>query len=127
MKYALWGLQILLALAFGMAGSMKLMSTPDELLAAGMTWVNYMPAGAEKFIGASELLGAIGLVLPAATRIVPVLTPIAAALLAVVMGIAGALHATHGEMGALPANAVLGGLAAFVAWGRFAHSPIASR
>ena len=76
---------------------------------------------------AAELLGGIGLVLPAATRIMPKLTPLAALGLLTVMLLAMLTHVTRGEFSALGANVMLGGLAAFVAWGRLAKSPIAPR
>lgn len=57
----------------------------------------------------------------------PILTPIAAGGLVVVMTLAAAFHATRGEFGGIGAKLVLGGLAAFVAWGRFRAAPIAGR
>jgi hypothetical protein len=127
MHIALWVVQVLLALAFLMAGVTKLTSSPDELLAMGMTWVSYTPAPLVKVIGVAETLGAIGLVVPAGTRILPWLTPLAAAGIATIMLLAMIAHGTHGEAGAIPVNLVLGGLAAFVAWGRFVKRPIATR
>ena len=80
-----------------------------------------------RFIGLSEIAGAIGLVLPALTRIKPILTAWAAVGLTTIMVLAMIMHAVRGELGALPMNAVLGGMAAFVAWGRFRWAPIAPR
>jgi hypothetical protein len=80
-----------------------------------------------RFIGLSEVLGAIGLVLPAATRLFPWLTGVAGAALAVVMVLAAGTHATHGEFGNLVPVAVLGGLSTFVAWGRLVRAPIPAR
>jgi putative oxidoreductase len=78
-----------------------------------------------RFIGACELAGAVGLILPAATRIRPMLTPLAASGLVVVMLLAMAFHISRGEAAqALPINLTLGALAAFVAWGRFRKAPI---
>jgi putative oxidoreductase len=123
---ALWIAQILLAAAFGMAGVMK-STAPITELAEKMVWPGAMPAALVRFIGVSELLGAIGLILPAATRIRPMLTPLAAAGLVVVMLLAAAFHLSRGEAGALPINLTLGALAAFVAWGRFRKAPIRAR
>ncbi|MEW5739691.1 MAG: DoxX family protein [Myxococcota bacterium] len=120
----LWVAQVLLALAFGAAGAMKAF-TPAAELATKMAWVNHVPAGLIPFIGLSEVAGALGLILPALTRIKPVLTPVAAALLVVVMVLAGALHVSIGEP-PIP-NVILGALAGFVAWGRFKRAPIAPR
>ncbi len=127
MNIALWILQGLLAAAFAMAGLNKLFSSPDALIEAGMAWVAAVPPWVPKLAGAAEVLGAIGLILPAALRIKPILTPLAAVGLVTVMVLAGALHASLGEYGMLPVNAVLGGLAAFVAWGRLKARPIALR
>ncbi len=121
---ALWLVQGLLAFAFFGAGSMKLFTPIDEL-ARRMAWAREMPDLA-RFIGASELAGALGLLLPAATRIKPVLTPIAAACLALVMVLAVGFHVMKGDMQFAPAT-VLGALSAFVAWGRFKAAPIAAR
>lgn len=126
LHYGLWVVQILLALAFGMAGVMKA-TTPLDQLGAAMSWVQAVPGWLVRFIGVSELAGALGLILPAATRIRPVLTPVAAAALVLVMILAAVTHVALGEPEALPVNVVLGGLAAFVAWGRAKRAPIASR
>ena len=123
---SLWAAQVLLGLAFVVGGAMKA-STPYAELAAEMAWVSAVPEGLIRFIGIAELLGGIGLVLPAATRIRPWLTPLAAAGLALVMLLASAFHLSRGEAAAVPVNVVLGGLAAFIAWGRFKKAPIHAR
>lgn len=122
----LWCLQGLLAAAFLAAGWMKV-SAPIEVLRAQMPWVTGAMGGAVRFIGVVELLGALGLVLPAAARILPWLTPLAATGLATVMTLASVTHAARGELPPIAATAVLGLLAAFVAWGRFRRAPIAAR
>jgi putative oxidoreductase len=125
MNIALWIVQALLALAFLMAGGMKLVVPIDQLLANGMTLVEQVPVALIRFIGLSEVAGALGLILPAALRIQPKLTPLAAAALAFVMLLAVITHAWLGE--AFGAPLVLGLLAMFVAWGRSAKQPISSR
>jgi putative oxidoreductase len=125
LRIALWIVQVLLALAFTGAGLTKLL-TPIAELAANMDWVNALP-GLVRFIGAAEFLGAVGLILPALTRIKPGLTPLAAAGLTVVMLLAAPFHLSRGEIGAIVPNLILGTLAAFVAWGRFKKAPIAPR
>ena len=125
LNLALWVVQALLAAAFGMAGVMKL-TTPLDELAHKLPWVTQV-GQLTRFIGASELAGALGLILPAATRIQPMLTPLAAAGLVVIMALAAPFHLSRGEAGALPINLVLGGLAAFVAWGRYRKVPIQPR
>ncbi len=118
MNVLLWGLQIVLALAFGMAGVMKI-STSRTALAEKMPWVNDFSGNTVKLIGTVELLAAIGLILPAATGVAPVLTPLAATGLAVVMVLAAATHVRRHEPSMLVVNGVLFVLAVVVAWGRF--------
>ncbi len=122
---SLWIAQVLLAVMFGMAGLMKTFQPIDGLVASGMTWAADVP-GLVRFIGISELAGAVGLILPAALRIKPILTPVAAVGLLVVMILAAGYHLSRGEPGA-STNFVLGAIAAFVAWGRFKAAPIAPR
>lgn len=126
MHVGLWVAQGLLAAAFLAAGLMKL-TAPLEQLQAQMPWVGGAMGPLVRFIGASEALGALGLVLPAATRIKPGLTPLAALGLTVVMALALATHLSRGELSAAPAPVVLGAMAAFVAWGRSRLAPIAPR
>lgn len=121
---ALWITQGLLALAFGFAGFMKL-TRPFAELAAAMPWTEVVGPALTRFIGASELAGALGLILPAVTRIKPNLTPLAAIGLATIMLLAMLFHVSRGEPPF--ANLLLGGLAAFVAWGRFRRAPILAR
>lgn len=117
MNTALWAVQALLALAFLAAGMMKL-TQPLDKLAVHMKWVPDTPPAQVRFIGASEVAGAIGLLAPWGLGILPVLTPIAAACLALVMVLAARTHAKYGEYPGIGANVVLGLLAAFVVWGR---------
>ncbi len=121
MNIVLWIVQILLALAFGFFGFTKL-SQPIEALAGMMPWVTAMPAVLVQFIGAAEIAGALGLILPGLTKIQPKLTAWAGLGLAVVMVLAAILHITRGEFGNLPINAVLFVLSALVAWGRWGQS-----
>lgn len=117
LSIALWIGQILLAVMFGMAGFMKA-TQPIDHLSAMLPFVAQMPEGLVRFIGASELAGAVGLILPAALRILPMLTPLAASGLVAVMVLAAGFHISRGEFSHVPVNFILGSLAAFVAWGR---------
>lgn len=123
----LWVAQALLAAMFLMAGATKLMSGSADLVAMGMGWAENAPFVLIKFIGLAEVAGALGLILPAATRIMPHLTKLAAAGLAVIMVLAAGLHITRGEFEVVPVNVILFALAAFVIWGRTNKSPIAPR
>ena len=126
MNIVLWVVQILLAAGFLMAGGMKLM-TPHDALAAQMAWVNHFPAFAPKLIGLLEVLGAIGLILPALLRIKPELTPLAAACLALLMAGAFITHLVLGEYAMSLPSLVMGLLSAFVAWGRKNRVPVLPR
>src|SRR5262245_18894830 len=100
--------------------------SPMEDLAKSIPWVLELP-NLVRFIGAAELLGALGLIVPAATRIRPGLTPVATAGLAVIMVLAMGFHASRGEWSAIPVNLVLLALAVFVIWGRTRARPIRPR
>ena len=120
MNIALWVVAGLLALVFAGAGFAKL-STPKEKLEANpnMAWSKDVSAGLVKFIGAAEVAGALGLILPQAFGIAEVLTPLAAVGLVLIMLGAIVTHARRKESQAIVFNVVLGALAAFVAAGRF--------
>lgn len=90
-------------------------------------WPGEVPVALVRFIGAAELVGAVGLILPSVTRIWPGLTPLAAAGLATVMVFAAAYNLSQGRWAPVTLNLVLGSLAAFVAWGRARRLPIAER
>jgi len=92
-----------------------------------MVWPGDIAPVLVRLIGAAELAGAIDLVLPAATRIRPLLTPLAGAGLLTIMVPASVFHVFRGEYGALTVNFTLGALAAFVAWGRFRKAPVVPR
>jgi uncharacterized membrane protein YphA (DoxX/SURF4 family) len=118
MNIALWIVQILLAVAFLGSGLMKL-TQPKDKIAASMAWAADFSPTAIKLIGLVEVLGALGLVLPALTGIATILTPLAAVGLALVMVGAAITHARRGEGQMIVVNVVLLLLAVFVAWGRF--------
>jgi putative oxidoreductase len=122
----LWVVQVLLAASFAMAGFTKL-TTPIAALGAMMPWTADFPELLVRFIGLSEVLGAVGLIVPALTRIQPKLTGWAAAGLVVMMVLASFVHLSRGEASMLPVNLGLAALAAFVAWGRLKAAPIAPR
>lgn len=78
-------------------------------------------------IGVSEVLGGIGLILPALLRVLPRLTIVAALSLATVMLLAMLLHVVRGEYAVIGANLMLGAAAIFIVWGRTRRAPIAPR
>jgi len=118
MNVVLWILAGLLAAVFLGAGLTKL-TQPKEKLAATMGWVEDFSPGTVKLIGALEVLAAIGLILPAALDIVPVLVPLAAVGLVALMIGAAVTHARRREVPLIAVNLVLLALAAVVVWGRF--------
>jgi len=118
MNVVLWIVAGLLAVAFLVAGLTKLLQ-PKEKLAATMGWVEDFSPGTVKLIGALEVLAAIGLVLPAALDVVPVLVPIAAVGLIALMVGAAITHGRRRETPMIAINVVLLVLAVVVAWGRF--------
>jgi hypothetical protein len=91
----------------------------DKLLTSGQGWAQDFSPTSIRLIGLAEILGAVGLVLPAAVHIAPILVPLAAVGLALVMAGAAAVHARRREAPQVVVNTVLLALAVFVAWGRF--------
>jgi len=119
MNIALWIAAGVLAVAFLAVGGLKV-STPRAKLRERMAWVEDFTDGQVKAIGAIELLGAIGVVVPGILKIAPILVPLAATGLAITMLLAFVMHARRGEAKeSLGTNLVLFALALFVAWGRF--------
>ncbi len=120
MNIALWVVQILLALAFVMAGGMKA-SMPAEKLKARSKSV---APGLMRLVGSLEVLGAVGLIVPAATGILPWLTPVAALCLVLTMIGAIVLHLSRKETKAAMSPFILLLLALVIVFGRFMLAPI---
>ncbi|HEX2575129.1 MAG TPA: DoxX family protein [Aquihabitans sp.] len=119
MNIVLWVVAGVLAVAFLGAGLMKLAQPKKKLAESGMGWTDDFSDGTVKGIGVLEVLGALGLILPAVFDVATVLVPIAATGLALLMLGAAATHARRKEPSMIVVNLVLFALAAFVAWGRF--------
>jgi hypothetical protein len=116
MPTALWIASGLLALAMFAAGTTKIVTRRVKLMER-MKWARTWTDGSVKLLGIAEVLGAIGLIVPQLTGIVPILTPIAAVCLTLLM--LGAVK-THAEMREpVVAPLVLALLGSFVAIGRF--------
>ena len=116
-----WILSGLLVAVFAAAGLTKLTSPREKLLAnEQMAWVEDFHPGQVKAIGALEVLGAVGVVLPWLLDIAPVLSAIAALGLGAVMIGAMVTHQRRGELAkAGPINCTLLALALVVAVLRF--------
>lgn len=119
MDLALWILAGLLAITFVGTGALKLQKSKAELVEIGMAWTDDFSQAQIRLIGVAEILGGIGLVLPPAIDVAPILSPIAAACLALTMVGALAVHLRRGEMGMTPPPLVLAVLAGVLAVLRF--------
>ncbi|MEH1124172.1 DoxX family protein [Micromonospora sp. CPCC 206061] len=120
MNIVLWIVAALLAVLFLGAGGAKLAQSKEKLAASPkMAWTEDFSPGIIKMIGALEVLAAIGLILPAALDIVPILVPLAALGLVALMVGAALTHARRRENQAIVMNLVLIVLAGVVTWGRF--------
>lgn len=122
MNLALWIVQWLLALLFFFAGGMKLVLPLDQL-----TGPVPVPGLFLRFIGVVEVLGALGLIVPALSGIRPGLTPLAAAGLVIIMIGATILTLATGTVATAVVPAVVGLLAAFVAYARWRVAPHRAR
>src|SRR5579872_4373680 len=122
LSIALWVFQIVLALLFLFTGAFKLFGPAAALMKQPL-----LPLAFLRFIGAVEILGALGLILPGLTRIQPGLTPLAASGLVIIM--IGAVVVTVRTMGVGPAifPLVVGIIAAWIAWARWRVAPLPSR
>ena len=117
MNTALWIIQILLSIMMIVIGFMKTFYPVEKL--GNFSWTTRSSKGFIRYVGISELLIGIGLILPELTGILPVLTPYAALLLCMVMVLAMAEHMKYKEAHEILKNVTIILLAAFVALGRF--------
>lgn len=125
MNVVLWILQGILALLFLFSGSTKLLQPKSKLAEdPRMGWTNDFSQQTIKLIGAAEVLGALGLILPGITGIAEILTPLAASGLTVIMIGATVTHIRRGEKQVWPMTIVIGVLAAVVAILRFGPYPL---
>jgi uncharacterized membrane protein YphA (DoxX/SURF4 family) len=119
MIIAVWIVSGITALLYLMAGGRKV-SMPSEKLPENFPFVKHTGVRLLRVIGAVEVLGAIGLIVPVLTGIVPILTPIAASGLVLVMILAIGYHLRQREYKVIGFNVVLLVLPLFVAITRFA-------
>jgi uncharacterized membrane protein YphA (DoxX/SURF4 family) len=125
MNLALWIVAGLLAVVYLFSGGLKLIWSKKKIAATteSARWVEDFSPASVKAIGALEILGAAGLILPAALDVAPVLVPVAASGLALIMVGAAITRLRRHETKAMAADLVYLALAAFVAWGRFGPEP----
>jgi DoxX-like family len=120
MNSALWIIAGLLATVFLVAGANKAFIPREKLARApGGGWVLDFSAGFVKALGAVEILGAVGLILPALLDIAPVLVPLAALGLGLIMIGAAIVEFRRKEFKHMLLNLTYLAMAAFVAFGRF--------
>ena len=123
MNIGLWIVQALVALAFIAAGAIK-SSQPVDRLKKNMGWVEDVNPGFVKMVGILEILGGLGVILPAVTHILPWLTPVAAIGLAIIMVGAVVVHLRRNEASHIAAPLILLLLSLFVVYGRFVLVPL---
>lgn len=122
MNITLWVLQVLVGVFFVVSGYGKAFNSWEEL--QRIPWIDGVTHGLMIFIGWSEMLGGIGVILPAAVKVKPILTPLAATGLALIMILATGFHVMRGEYDLMVVTLVLAAMAAFIAYGRFVMKPI---
>ncbi len=125
MHRATWILQIVLAVWFVVIGALHLTLPPG--LPEPMSWMHDLPTAVHWVSGLVEIAGGLGLLLPSLTRIRPLLTPLAASGLAVLMLSATVWHLGRGEARSAVTNLVLVVLLATVAYVRSRIHPIPAR
>jgi uncharacterized membrane protein YphA (DoxX/SURF4 family) len=97
MILALWIVNVFAAIGFLGTGSLKAFVSKPRLRGMGLTWTDDFAAPVVRLLGVAELVGAVGLIVPLATRILPLLSPIAAVCLAVLMVGAISVHVRRKE------------------------------
>jgi putative oxidoreductase len=122
MDIAVWIAQVLAALFFGFHGSTLVFRM--QRARVQFPWARDVPDAILRLVGVAEIAGAVGVILPALTRVLPWLTPLAAVGLYLVMVLAAIFHTIRREWPNVVFNVVLAGLAAFVAYGRYVVVPL---
>jgi hypothetical protein len=117
MNTSLWIVQAMLGTMMSMVGIVKTFQPIKKL--SQFNWTTHSSEGLVRFVGISELLIGAGLILPQLTGILPLLTPLAALSLCMIMVLAIAEHVKHKETHEIGKNVIIILLAAFVAVGRF--------
>jgi hypothetical protein len=119
MNIALWITQILLVVVFGYSALIKSTQSPEGAVELGMTGVVNVPLPVMRFTASCEVLGVVGLIVPYVTRVLPILIPLAAIGLGMIMVLAARIHLGLGEPATAAGNLVLLMMCLFVAWGRW--------
>jgi uncharacterized membrane protein YphA (DoxX/SURF4 family) len=122
MDIAAWIAQGIAAFFFALHGY-TLLFRPEQALRQ-FRWAGDVPERVKRLIGTAELLGAIGVIVPAVTRVLPWLTPLAGVGLATIMVLAALFHITRREWPNVVFNLILGAIAGFVAYARYVAVPL---
>jgi hypothetical protein len=122
MNILLWVLQSVLALLCIAGGAFKIFKIED--LQKDVAAMRELPVALWAFLGAFECLAGLGLILPGATNMLPVLTPIAAAAVAAESALVSAIYIYYGDRPPLSYTVAMALMAAFIAYGRFALKPL---
>jgi DoxX-like protein len=118
MNLSLWIVASVLAAVFAGSGLLKLLVSKDKLVQSGQGWAQDFSPISIRLMGVAEVLGAVGVILPAVEHIGPVLVPLAAIGLGLFMAGAAVVNVRRKDVALIGFNLVLLALAIFVAWGR---------
>lgn len=122
MNIFLWVLQAALACLAISGGAFQLFKLAE--LQKGVAAMRALPRGLWAFLGAFGCLAGLGLILPGVLDVLPMLTPISAAALAAHSLLISGFYVRYGDSAPLPYSVVMAIMAAFIAYGRFALSPL---
>lgn len=118
MNTFLWVLQSLVAVAFFVLGLLKLIYNEDELVAKGLTGLKRISLPLILFIGVSEVMGAIGIIIPMLLDILPVLTVVSAIGFAIIMIVAAFISYKNHDYNKMVPIAIIFLICAFIVYGR---------
>ncbi|QHT68942.1 DoxX family protein [Rhodocytophaga rosea] len=121
MNIMLWVCQLFLALLFSYSGLMKSTQARERLVSIGQTGVDGLSYPLIRFIGITEILGALGIIVPWATHILPLLTPLAALGFSLIMVFAAPIHMKRKEFPAAIFNVFVCCMSIWVAYLRFSQ------
>lgn len=122
MNALLWALQVALALLCISGGAYQIFML--EELQKGVAAMRALPQWLWKFLGALGCVAGLGLIVPGATQLLPTLTPIAAAVVAVQSTLISAFYLRFRDKSPLPYSLVMVLLAVVVCYGRFSLQPL---
>jgi hypothetical protein len=123
LNIALWIVQGLTATLMLISAFMKI-ATPISELSAKWKWTGELPEPIVRMLGILDLLGGIGIILPALLKIKPGLTSLAAGGVVLLMISATAFHILRGEESVIGFNIILMLFAGFITWGRYKKLPV---